>query len=85
MKKRKRKWTRRVPVVDMVNHPPHYTKGQFETIDVIEDVCQFYPAKQAYAMGNVFRYISRACHKGDKLEDLKKAQFYMNRLVDMNA
>lgn len=66
---------------DMVNHPPHYTKGTFETIDVIEDVAQFYPGEQAWSVGNIFRYVSRAPHKGEKLKDLKKAQFYMNRLV----
>lgn len=67
---------------DMINHPPHYTKGRFETIEVIEDVCQFYPGEQAYGVGNILRYISRAPHKEAKLKDLKKAQFYMNRLVE---
>ncbi len=76
---------RRARTVDMVNHPPHYTKGRFETIEVIEDIVQFYPAKQVWAAGNVIRYLSRAEHKGNKLEDLKKAQFYMNRLVDQNS
>ena len=84
MKKRKRKTVVKKPV-DMVNHPPHYTKGRFETIEVIEDIVQFYPAKQAWSAGNIIRYLSRAEHKGNKLEDLKKAQFYMNRLVDQNS
>lgn len=67
--------------VDMVNHPPHYNKGQFETLDVIEDIVQFYDGTDAWSVGNVLRYLSRAPHKGFFLEDLKKAQFYMNNLI----
>lgn len=66
---------------DMVNHPPHYNQGEYETIDVIEDVIQFYDGAHAYNVGNIFRYVSRAPHKGEMLEDLKKAQWYLNRLV----
>src|SRR5471032_824555 len=69
------------PKVDTVNHPPHYLKGSIETILVIEDISQFYPAHEAYCLGNVIRYISRAVHKGDKQEDLEKAQWYLDRLV----
>ena len=60
---------------DMVNHPPHYKTGGIETIDFIE-------AKNlGYNLGNVVKYISRADHKDDKLENLKKAQWYLNRAV----
>jgi len=60
---------------DMVNHPPHYKTGGIETIDFIE-------AKNlGYNLGNVVKYISRADYKGDRLENLKKAQWYMNREV----
>lgn len=62
---------------DMVNHPPHYTTGGIETIDFIE-------AKGlGYNLGNVVKYVSRAEHKGDVLEDLKKAQFYLNREIEI--
>jgi hypothetical protein len=62
---------------DMVNHPPHYKTGGIETIDFIE-------AKNlGYNLGNVVKYISRADYKGDRLENLKKAQWYMNREVDL--
>ena len=61
---------------DMVNHPPHYKTGGIETIDFIE-------AKNlGYNLGNVVKYISRADYKGDRLENLKKAQWYMNREVE---
>ena len=61
---------------DMVNHPPHYKSGGIETIDFIE-------AKElSYHLGNVVKYVSRADHKGSKLEDLKKAQWYLNRAIE---
>lgn len=60
---------------DLINRPPHYITGGIETIDFIE-------AKElSYHLGNVVKYISRADHKGSKLENLKKAQYYMNRAV----
>jgi hypothetical protein len=60
---------------DKVNSPSHYKVGGIETIDFIE-------AKQLdYHLGNVVKYISRADHKDDKLENLKKAQWYLNRAV----
>ena len=61
---------------DMVNHPPHYKAGGVETIDFIE-------AKElGYHLGNVVKYVSRADHKGNKLEDLKKAQWYLARAIE---
>lgn len=61
---------------DMVNHPPHYKAGGIETIDFIE-------AKGlGYHLGNVVKYITRADHKGNKLEDLKKAQWYLSRAIE---
>ena len=62
-------------IPDMVNHPPHYKAGGIETIDFIE-------AKNlGYNLGNVVKYVTRAHHKGALLEDLKKAQWYLNREV----
>ena len=60
---------------DKINHPSHYKVGGIETIDFIE-------AKDlGYHLGNVVKYISRADHKDEKLENLKKAQWYLNRAV----
>lgn len=62
-------------VKDNVNHPSHYKVGGIETIDFIE-------AKSlTYNLGNVVKYLTRADHKGNKIEDLKKAQWYLNREV----
>ena len=64
---------------DAVNHPPHYTAGGIETIDFIE-------AKGlGYHLGNVVKYITRADHKGDRLENLKKAQWYLNREIEKSG
>lgn len=60
---------------DNVNHPAHYKTGGIETIDFIE-------AKGlTYNLGNVVKYITRADHKGNKLEDLEKAAWYLNREI----
>jgi hypothetical protein len=72
---RKRGRPRKEVVADNVNHPPHYKAGGIETIDFIE-------AKSLnYNLGNVVKYITRADFKGNKLEDLQKAQWYLNREV----
>lgn len=66
---------------DMVNHPDHYTVGGVETLDVIEaklSQSEF----QGYCLGNILKYLMRAGYKGKQLEDLKKAQFYLNRMID---
>lgn len=61
--------------VDFVNNPPHYTTGGIETIDFIE-------AKQLnYNLGNVVKYITRADHKGNRVEDLRKAKWYLEREI----
>ena len=65
----------RIPQFDNVNHPAHYKVGGIETIDFID-------AKQlGYNLGNVIKYVSRADHKDNKVEDLKKAQWYLNREI----
>jgi len=61
---------------DMVNNPTHYTAGGIETIDFIE------AKKLGYNLGNAVKYISRSDLKGDRLENLKKAQWYLNREVN---
>ena len=61
---------------DLVNQPPHYTTGGIETIDFIE------AKKLNYNLGNVVKYLTRADHKGNKLEDLRKAQWYLTREIN---
>jgi hypothetical protein len=61
---------------DPVNSPAHYNVGGIETIDFIE------AKKLNYRLGNVVKYLTRADHKGNKLEDLKKAQWYLEREIE---
>lgn len=58
-------------MIDMVNHPPHYEQQaiRLEPIDVL----RFAP----FDLGNALKYIIRARHKGNELQDLKKAEFYL--------
>lgn len=62
---------------DNVNHPSHYTDGKIEVIDFIED------KKLNYHRGNVVKYVARAGKKdpSKEIEDLKKAQWYLNREI----
>jgi hypothetical protein len=67
-----------------VNSPKHYTAGQFESIDVIEDAVQFAPnAPQGALQWQVLKYILRMWHKGKSLEDAKKARWYLTRLINI--
>ena len=70
--------------IDMVNHPDHYTVGGIEALQVIEaklggTTNEMY---RGYLMGNVMKYLMRSPYKGKRVEDLKKAQFYLNELVE---
>ena len=70
-------------MADIINHPPHYTLGKIEVIDFIED------KELNFNLGNVVKYVARAGHKKSSgksldakaLEDLKKAQWYLNREI----
>lgn len=62
---------------DKVNNPAHYTAGGIETLDYIKAKVSDY---HSYAVGNIVKYVSRYEHKNG-IEDLKKAQFYLNDLI----
>lgn len=66
---------------DMVNKPKHYTYGDIEVIDYIEQVTKDYKPELAFAIGNAIKYISRANHKNGK-EDLDKARWYLERAFE---
>lgn len=71
----------RTPVIhDPVNHPAHYTDGKYETINYIEQ------EGFGFHLGNAVKYISRAGKKDPekKIEDLKKAVWYINRAMESN-
>ncbi len=62
------------PAKEAVDHPPHYNKG-IEVIDFI-DSWDF-----NFTIGNIIKYVSRHKHKDSPLEDLKKAKWYLDRLI----
>jgi len=63
---------------DPVNHPEHYTSGNIECLDAIKSALG--ENYQFYVQGNLIKYIWRFNHKNG-VEDLKKAQFYLNDLI----
>ena len=64
---------------DQINNPEHYGGAEniYEAIKVIEawdlDFC----------LGNVIKYISRSGKKGDAVQDLKKAKWYLDRKLEI--
>ena len=56
-----------------VDHPQHYNMGRIEVIDIIED------ADLNFNLGNVIKYVLRAPHKGEPVQDLEKALWYLGR------
>lgn len=65
---------------DMVNQPPHY-QGKTEVIEIIEQATADLPGNQAYALGNVIKYVMRHSKKNG-VEDLKKAKWYLERAIN---
>lgn len=68
------------PKHDPVNHPPHYTSGGIETIDAIEAATKGLEGIEAFCTGNAIKYLWRWKKKNGK-EDLKKAKWYIDRLI----
>jgi len=67
---------------DLVNHPTHYrTKNGLETIDVIEAFTDGLNGLEATHTGNVLKYMCR-WKKKNGLIDLKKARWYLDRLIE---
>ena len=68
-------------LVDNINHPSHYNDGGLECIEAIE--AQLTPEEyRGYLKGNVAKYVWREKHKGG-IESLKKAQWYLDKLVNL--
>ena len=69
---------------DAVNHPAHYTQGGIECLDAIESsmTAEEYAG---YLKGNVLKYLWRYRNKGNPVQDLEKAGFYLNRLEKFYA
>lgn len=65
--------------VDPINKRSHYNQSRFEVIEILDDhSLDFY-------RGNIVKYLLRAPFTGEPLEQLKKAQYYLNRLVRLTS
>ena len=61
---------------DPINKPKHYNQGGVEVYDFIKS------NKFGYAQGNVIKYVSRYRYKGTPIQDLLKARWYLNKLIE---
>ena len=70
--------------MDNVNHPKHYNVGNFECIEVMENVfgCE---AVMNFCLCNAFKYMFRCEHKQNKHEDIEKAVWYLNKWISLNT
>lgn len=65
---------------DVVNKPHHYNTGSIECIDAIKEAME--PEQfQGYLKGNCIKYLWRYEYKGKPVEDLRKARWYLERLI----
>lgn len=67
-------------VKDNVNNPPHYASGDIECIDAIK-ASMTKEAFLGYLKGNIQKYVWRYEKKINPVQDLKKARWYMERMV----
>ncbi len=66
--------------VDMVNSPPHYNQTGIECIHAISAATG--DGFKYYLQGNIMKYLWRFDYKEKPLEDLKKAQWYLDKLIE---
>lgn len=62
---------------EIIDHPSHYNTGNIEVIDVIEDA----GFGEGFVVGNALKYLLRAKHKGNEIDDMKKARWYIDRRI----
>ena len=63
---------------EKINHPDHYNSGKYEVMDVIEDA----GFGEGFCLGNALKYILRDRHKENYVEDLKKAKWYIDYIIE---
>lgn len=69
---------------DMVNSPSHYTNGSIECIDAMKSMMQgaVVSAFISYCWGASFKYLWRWHYKGKPIQDLEKARWYINKMIE---
>ena len=68
------------PKPDMVNKPPHYQSAEVECIDAIKAATG--DGFGYHLAGTIIKYIWRYQHKGNPVQDLKKARWYLDKLIE---
>lgn len=69
-------WSCKPTEKEMVSHPQHYQGKRFEVIDIVDDY------SLNFNLGNSLKYLLRAGHKDDYVQDLQKAIWYLNREIE---
>ena len=65
-----------------VDHPSHYQHGGRETIEIIKDMtADLTSGYEAFLVGTIVKYLSRYPYKGKPVEDLRKADWYLSKLI----
>lgn len=70
-------------MTDPVNKPEHYTYGNFECIDVLEDILKDCTGQESFCIGNVIKYLWRYKRKNG-VQDLEKAKWYLEKAIEIN-
>jgi hypothetical protein len=70
-------------MTDPVNHPSHYTANPVEVIDLLEQAVRHAPDPVVGGLQwQSLKYLNRLWLKGNALTDARKAQWYLNRLIN---
>ena len=70
---------------DIINKPNHYHRFKIEVIEIIKILIEGnhnYKSTNIYYIGNVIKYVFRAGLKGDFKEDLRKARYYLDKIIE---
>lgn len=68
---------------DVVNHPEHYCTGNYECIDVMQELFGIETVKH-FCLLNAFKYLYR-CKRKNGVEDIKKAVWYLNKIIELGG
>ncbi len=71
----------KIPEEDVVNRPHHYNTGSIECIEASEESMEPDQFK-GYLKGNIMKYLWRYDYKGKPVEDLRKARWYLEKLIE---
>jgi hypothetical protein len=69
---------------EMVEHPAHYNQGDMEALEIIKYmVSHMKDPYHGFLVGTIAKYLIRCDHKENATQDLEKARYYMDRLIEI--